>query len=117
LDENDRLSIVVFDNKSDRITPLMRMTEENKDKTLQMISKIQSRGGTAISTGIQLALDILKSRRYINSVTSIFVLSDGQDGNAMNSSWVERSAESNLSIHTFGYGSDHDPDLMTEIAK
>jgi len=38
LDENDRLSVIVFNSISERITPLIRMTPENKKKILKKIS-------------------------------------------------------------------------------
>ena len=38
LDENDRLSVIVFNSISERINPLIRMTPENKKKILKKIS-------------------------------------------------------------------------------
>jgi len=50
-------------------------------------------------------------------VTCLFLLSDGQDGLAiknMKSKGCDLNQE--FAIHTFGYGEDHDPKVMDEIA-
>lgn len=116
LDANDRMSIVIFDHNAERVTPLMRMTDENKDKTLTLISMIHSRGGTSIAAGLNMAFDILEGRKQKNSVSSIFLLSDGQDGSAIHDGWTKRNLDKKLTIHSFGYGQDHDPQLMAKIA-
>jgi len=43
------------------------------------ISDLLSSGWTNISAGIDLALKVLKSRRFQNPISSIFLLSDGFD--------------------------------------
>jgi hypothetical protein len=56
-------------------------------------------------------------------VTSIFLLSDGLEENAQDgiakslfhSELFDDLDNSNFSIHTFGFGKDHDPNLMTDI--
>lgn len=40
---------------------------------------MQASRRTDILLGMRCALEVLRSRRYSNSVTSIFLLSDGQD--------------------------------------
>ncbi len=56
-------------------------------------------------------------------MTSIFLLSDGLEENAQDgiakslfhSELFDDLDNSNFSIHTFGFGKDHDPNLMTDI--
>jgi uncharacterized protein YegL len=115
LGDNDRLSIVTFESSAQRWTPLLRMTESGKDKIRETVKKIKSRGGTNINSGLSMALDILQSRKHRNQVASIMLLSDGQDGSALNAGW-RRQYDKDCNIHSFGYGSDHDPQLMTSIA-
>lgn len=119
LGDADRLSIVIFDDKASRLVPLINMTNENKITITNILKTVKGEGGTDINLGMMHAFHILKSRKYINSTTSIFLLSDGLDSRAQHK--VRTSCQafdlpSNVSIHTFGFGSDHDPRLMTDIA-
>lgn len=59
----------------------------------------------------------MAERAQKNPVTCLFLLSDGQDGSAiekMKTLGCDLSQE--FAIHTFGYGEDHDPKVMDEIA-
>jgi len=95
------------------------MTEENKKKTLEKIATINDAGGTDINMGMTHAFNILKQRRIKNTVSSIFLLSDGLDGGAqekVKSTMEAYGIKDTFSLHTFGFGNDHDPKLMTDIA-
>lgn len=63
----------------------------------------------------------MRERRQTNNVTSIFLLSDGQDqgADAKVSEALKQQEEilGNFSIHSFGFGSYHDENLMTKICK
>jgi Mg-chelatase subunit ChlD len=139
LNENDRLCIIVFDDEIERLCPLSFMNSENKIKIQEKISKIVAKGGTRIASAMQHAIEVLKQRRYINSVTSVFLLSDGNDLNADKkiknlldkekyfndkkdsisiSLLPLNSLNSNsFTINTFGYGNDHDAKLMMNISR
>lgn len=43
---------------------------------------MSGRGGTNINSGLQLALKTIRDRKHVNKVTSVFLLSDGQDKGA-----------------------------------
>ena len=119
LGDSDRLSIVIFDTNASRLIPLTRTTEANKQIILSKIQTINAQGGTNINLGMAHAFSILGQRRQSNSVTSIFLLSDGLDGGAqtrVKASLSQFKVEENVTINTFGFGSDHDPQLMTDIA-
>ncbi len=47
-----------------------------------IVDNINAGGGTNINSGLQLALKTIRDRKHINKVTSIFLLSDGQDKGA-----------------------------------
>ncbi len=47
-----------------------------------IVDNINAGGGTHINSGLNLALKTIRDRKYINKVTSIFLLSDGQDKGA-----------------------------------
>jgi Mg-chelatase subunit ChlD len=77
-------------------------------------------GGTAITEGLRLALQQIMSRKHKNDVSSILLLSDGLDSNAENGArqlFSTISPNDNFTVHTFGYGSDHDPKMMSAICK
>jgi len=120
LRDSDRLSIVIFDDNAQRLFPLICATEENKQKILEHVSSITDCGGTDIARGMNHAFEILKQRRERNPLSSIFLLSDGLDGGAQQavSQRLENAGEDlkDVTINTFGFGDDHDPQLMTDIA-
>jgi len=119
LGENDRLSIVIFDDRASRLVPLMRMTEENKRTVLEKLKNVHGRGGTDINLGMNHAFQVLKQRRYQNPVSSVFLLSDGLDGGAQQKvklSLAQNEISEDITINTFGFGNDHDPQLMSDIA-
>ena len=120
LGDNDRLSIIIFDHVAERITPLIRMTQVNKKKTLDLLKEVFARGGTDITLGMKYGLEIIKQRRYINNVTSILLLSDGQDKNAQERVKLlleKYNLKDTFTINTFGFGKDHDPELMSSISQ
>lgn len=86
----------------------------------QHIDGLSARGGTNICSGLDLAVKTIKERKQSNKVTSIFLLSDGQDRGAENTfkQTLEREkVEDVFSIHSFGFGTDHDEELMTKICQ
>ncbi len=121
LNEFDRLSIVIFDDQVSTIVPLINTNDANKKRILSAISTVHDRGGTNINLGVQRALEILKERKEMNVVTSIFLLSDGLDNrhgaqDRIKSALSHSGLRDDVIIHTFGFGKDHDPQLMTDIA-
>ena len=52
LGDNDRLSVVSFENGAQRVSPFRRMTSDNKSKTMNEILSIQAGGGTNIAAGM-----------------------------------------------------------------
>jgi hypothetical protein len=122
LSDNDRLSIIVFDSKVLRLTPLIRMTQEGKERTLIALRGIKASGQTNIALAVNYALEVMRGRRITNSVTSMFILSDGLDAGAEKriQGLLEHYKDiirETFTIHSFGYGSIHDPVMMSSIAQ
>lgn len=119
--EHDRISLIQFDDRAERLTPLLRNTKENQPRFELMINQLTDRGGTNIAIGMDLAFKVLHERKYSNPVTSIFLLTDGLDGGAhqrVSARLVERKLlETNFTINCFGFGRDHDEDLLNNISK
>ena len=123
-------SIVLFNHQSFKILDLTYTTSENKIDITNKINSIRAGGGTIIISGLTTAIDILKidqlknkdNKDYKNRIPSIILLSDGNDNNMddiqLSQSFKEITKNLNLffTVHTFGYGSDHDPKIMTKLA-
>ena len=75
---------------------------------------------------MKLAFKTIRDRKVANQATSIFLLSDGvnncgyqkaEDAMQRELARRENSDLGVFSIHTFGFGSDHDEDTMKDIAQ
>ncbi|CAN8301064.1 unnamed protein product [Cochlearia groenlandica] len=125
----DRLSIVSFSCKAHRNFPLRLMTETGKLEALQAVNALVSNGGTNIEMGVRKGARVLVERRFKNPVSSIVLLSDGQDSyNSFLSpndsripdykAYLPKETNGNyIPVHTFGFGSDHDASTMHSIAE
>ena len=82
LTPSDRLSIITFSTGGKRICPLRPVTPENIVSFSQHIQELQAGGGTNIISGMKLALKTMDERKIANKVSSVFLLSDGQDSRA-----------------------------------
>lgn len=82
LDRRDRLSIATFNENGNRLCPLLTVDQQNKMRLNQIIGGLKADGGTSITKGMDVAFKILKERRYRNSVSGIFLLTDGLDADA-----------------------------------
>ncbi|KAL0750922.1 hypothetical protein Bca101_032925 [Brassica carinata] len=81
----DRLSVISFSSTARRSFPLRLMTETGKQEALQAVNSLVSNGGTNIAEGLMKGAKVLIERRFKNSVSSIVLLSDGQDTYTMTS--------------------------------
>ncbi|KAI5068431.1 hypothetical protein GOP47_0016776 [Adiantum capillus-veneris] len=140
LSSADRLSVVVFSSTAKRVFPLRKMGEDGQRQAIQAMDALMASGGTNIAEGLKKGVKILEERREKNPISSIMLLSDGQDTYNMSSGrqlpfllggstadsrrLVPRSIRRSTSIghlqipiHTFGFGTDHDSSTMHAIAE
>lgn len=125
LSDNDRVSLVTFNNQSKRLCPLTAMTRHGKILLSNLVNQIQASNGTEIVEGLLTSLNILAQRRISNPVSSIVLFSDGNDNNCHSAMARTKSAlievgsliSAGYSIHTFGYGTDHDSSLLNSMAE
>jgi len=113
LTPSDRLSLITFNSGGNRICPLRTVTQENMVGFSANINGLIASGGTNIMSGLSLALKTIRDRKTPNKVTSIFLLSDGQDKGAEEQLREALKKPENaelgvFSIHSFGFGTDHD---------
>ncbi|KAL8501400.1 hypothetical protein ACS0TY_020803 [Phlomoides rotata] len=130
----DRLSVIAFSSTARRLFPLRRMTHIGKHEALQAVNALSSNGGTNIAEALRKGAKVMTDRRWKNSVSSVILLSDGQDtyttsgpgGGNTRSDYesllpvsMHRSNASGLHIpvHAFGFGADHDALSMHLISE
>ena len=123
----DRFAVVKFNHSSKIISGLIPMTQENKNSLRKKIlTDVQASGSTNIALGLTDAFDIMLNRKFVNSLTSVCLLSDGADtcGNShptfarIISTYDKmlKEKEMDYKINSFGYGIDHDEELLSNIA-
>lgn len=127
LKDIDRLSLIVFDQSYDKLTHLCPMTEANKEKYKNIINSIHTRGSTNIKDPLREALNILYTREQINDTSAVMLLTDGQDNCGNNATNIRemmttmdkhlKSRDMDYTVHTFGYGQDHDETILNSIAE
>ncbi|CAL4925324.1 unnamed protein product [Urochloa decumbens] len=121
----DRLSAVSFSHVASRNIRLTRMSDAGKASAKRAVESLDANGSTDIGKGLGVASEVLADRRYRNAVTSVILLSDGQDncsrvgtnyGNLVPPSF-RASGDRPGPMHTFGFGTDHDAAAMHAIAE
>jgi Mg-chelatase subunit ChlD len=133
LGPHDRLSVVSFSSGAQRVTRLLRMSDAGKGLAMSAVQSLVARGGTNIAEGLRTAAKVLDERRHRNAVSSVILLSDGQDNYTMTRSGQGSlpnyealvppsfmrtgTGEWSAAIHTFGFGNDHDAAAMHVIAE
>nr|GMD69463.1 E3 ubiquitin-protein ligase WAV3 isoform X1 [Ipomoea batatas] len=134
LGPTDRLSVIAFSSSARRLFPLRKMTDTGKQEALQAVNSLSSNGGTNIAEALRKGAKIMTERRSKNQVSSIILLSDGQDTYTVNSprgghprvsqqpllpNSMHRNNGTGLHIpvHAFGFGADHDAVAMHSISE
>ncbi|KAG2560404.1 hypothetical protein PVAP13_8KG061984 [Panicum virgatum] len=111
----DRLSIVSFSSKAERLCELRSMTGASKDELIKDIieGKLKASGLTNIRQGLETGLQVLADRRHRSCrVSSIVLKSDGVENVAIGASKV--AIVGDVAVYTFGFGEDHDAEILTE---
>ena len=123
MDEKDRICLILFESTAKNFYNLEFLTKKNKDILEEKINSIYSGGGTNILSGLEMAVEVIKSETYNEKrVSSILLLSDGCD-NTSNDVELANSLKQltkglglSFTLHTFGYGNDHDAKIMNKLA-
>ena len=88
-------------------------------QTRMSLSAMKADGGTSIADGLRCGAAILTARRTYNKVSSLLLLSDGQnsDPNYQLDEIFPALKKSEASVHTIGFGEDHDAAFLSSIAQ
>ena len=119
----DRLCIISFNNSATKLMPLTVMNNNGKAFASNVAQYLTPGGGTNIVDGLRFGLSVALMRNMINYTIDLLILSDGVDNNQMSSLYRARDCfasfdQYNMSyaVHAFGYGHEHDSELLGEIA-
>merc|ERR1712129_468188 len=95
------------------------MNTEGKNEATIATLGLNAGGGTDIASGLETAVEVIERRRQRNPVSSILLLTDGQDGSSRGSlpSLVARAQRAGCSLYAFGFGADHDARLLAEVSE
>ena len=124
MEEQDNMALVAFSSGARVVNGFTKMTSENKTLLINNINKIFDAGGTNIYQGLLTGLSLL-TENYSSGerIASMILLSDGQDNySGADTKFIDLLSTTGknkyvFSLHTFGYGNDHDRNLMKRIAK
>lgn len=128
LTEDDTFGIVLFDTEVKTLSPMVKMTQSNRDELRRLVSGIASGSSTNMAGGMTEGFELFKklsasspeAARPADSLSRMIVFTDGRanigvthpDGFAA----LVAGRPAGLSISTFGYGADHDENLLKQIA-
>ena len=123
MDQRDRLCLILFESSARIFYNLEFLTKENKKILEEKINSITSGGGTNILSGLKMAVDVIKSQTSNEKrVSSVLLLSDGCDNEsddvqlANSLKQLTKGLGLSFTLHTFGYGDDHDAKIMNKLA-
>lgn len=126
LRSSDRFGLVVFGSEAKVIIPPQQLTKEIRDAALVQIKGLCTAGSTNMSGGIGLAAQEIRSIQSPHEVQAVFLLTDGQanvgikdkDGmvHLTKNCFGESSSQKPLPIHCFGYGSDHNREMLRDVS-
>lgn len=126
LRSSDRFGLVTFGSGVKLEIPTRELTKLNKENALKKIEKLTTQGMTNMSGGISKAAEEINSIESPNKVQTIFLLTDGQanvgitkkeDVVKLTKGCLSPNADqSTIPIHCFGYGSDHDREMLRDIS-
>eukprot|EP00594_Rhizosolenia_setigera_P010197 CAMPEP_0178966870 /NCGR_PEP_ID=MMETSP0789-20121207/17182_1 /TAXON_ID=3005 /ORGANISM="Rhizosolenia setigera, Strain CCMP 1694" /LENGTH=430 /DNA_ID=CAMNT_0020652223 /DNA_START=154 /DNA_END=1446 /DNA_ORIENTATION=+ len=129
LSSKDRFGLVVFGSNARLEIPPRKLTKANKEAALAKIKSLGAGGSTNLSGGLGLAAQELHQVENPHDVRTIFLLTDGHANQGISSrDGVVSLAKSllraqtgektnNISIHCFGYGLDHNSDMLGDVAQ
>lgn len=104
LNENDRLSLVFYDDFGYRVTALNRMTEDNKEAVRNGLHTVYLSGGADLADGLGQGMEILRQRRYKNPTACVLVIGGSSDVKSVNTLdfLFQKYMNENFYVHTFG---------------
>nr|CAB3489468.1 unnamed protein product [Digitaria exilis] len=121
LDDGDRLSIVAFNDRpiKELSSGLLYMSGNGRRNAINVIDKLEARGGTALLPALEEAVKILDGRPGDgrNRLGFIVLLTDGEESMGFFGRESIHGVLGKYPIHTIGLGGAHDPEALLYIAQ
>ncbi|KAI3956370.1 hypothetical protein MKW92_033073 [Papaver armeniacum] len=118
LSEVDRLSVVAYSKRANRLCPLRQITKDSQEDIVELINELVANSSTNTEAGLRMALNILKGRKLTkNRTVAIMLMTDGVEDARSNARNVPVSE---VPVYTFGFGRECDQEVyevLSEIAK
>lgn len=119
LTEHDQLGIVVFSTNFTKLASVKPMTSDRKEELKTRVAGLQTRSTTNISGATLLGFELLQDVK--GSINRALLFTDGLPnvGLCEYDQLIEmvNSRPKHVSLSCFGFGSDHDPELLQGMAK
>jgi uncharacterized protein YegL len=121
LTDTDIFSLVTFSRHSQIIVQALPATLENKYTITTSIESMEAMGSTNLSAGLLNAFKCSRATRDSVCKTSVILLTDGEANEGVKHpdeliDLIHSSGTPHLSIHTFGYGHDHNKEILGLIS-
>ena len=124
LKDEDRLSIVTYNDSVSVDMDLTKMDKLGKSKAQTAAKSLACKGQTNLSGGLLMAVKMLLDRDEPSDVSSVILFTDGKANRGITkvNSIINATKgcltddESKISIFTFGFGSSHDPICLQGIS-
>jgi hypothetical protein len=119
--DSDSISLITFGDSASCHLKRIQASESNKGHIQSILESLHCQGCTNLSAGLGLVHDVCQNETL---KTGLLVLTDGHANRGVhNPAELRRMFNTlktsclNLSIHSVGYGLDHNAELLREIAE
>ena len=118
-----RLAIVIFSTDAQVLVPFTEVSDSNRNSIKKKVQSIEPDDQTNIVAGVKLAQKLIKGLKIKhNSIVSMLLLSDGQHNQGLINNEILfandlQTTGIEYTLHTFGYGHNHDPAQMQTISE
>jgi len=127
LSPQDRFGLITFGSDTNIVFPARKLGVVDKESILAKVRRLSTCGCTNLSGGIGLAAQEMQAVELPHEVRTIFLLTDGRANVGVSSKngivslakGCLGSSKKNrpISIHCFGYGADHDEEMLRDISQ
>jgi uncharacterized protein YegL len=122
LQSKDKLAVVTYDDKVAVPLNITSMTAEGKNNATSKVKGIRAGSSTDLCSGLVEGIKVCNSRKDDkNEVSSLLLFTDGLANYGIQKSdeiikELTKYDPLPCTIYTFGFGSDHDPNLLKAIS-
>lgn len=125
LDSHHFVTIIEFNTTAQLVVNRLPMNANNKEQLVILLRTLKCEGNTNISEALMMAFDVLNGRPTpIDSselpLAWILLLTDGNANRGLRTATtlvkIRQMKLNNVTIHGFGYGSDHNASFLKELA-